>query len=75
MIRRNLIKHEEIEVDKQGGYLDCSVYKKDNVFIFEVWDVQKVNGKSSRGKRKVYEEYENEQDAIRAYEVWMNTQK
>lgn len=70
MVEKHLIKHDKTKVDERGGYQKCRVYRNLNVFIFEVWDAQKVNGKSSRGKRKVYEEYENEQDAIRAYELW-----
>ena len=65
----NFIKYHKTKIDERGSYREYVVYKKDNMFVFENLDWQTVNGKSSRSTRKMYEECENEQEAIRAYEA------
>ncbi len=69
MTDSNFIKYFKTEVDELGSYREYAVYKKDGIFIFENLDWQILDGNSSRSIRKMYEERENEQGAIQAYEA------
>lgn len=70
MLGKYLIERNDIAVEEQVGYQKRGIYKNANVFVFEVWDVQKVDARSSRGIRQVYEEYESEPAAIQRSKAW-----
>ncbi len=74
MISQNAIKQYKTPVDKEGGYRIYTVYKKENLFVFECWDCSLTSSdNSSVGTRKAYNEFPIEKEAVAEYEKYINT--